>query len=254
MSSTSRKQHQKQLEQELESRSYRELLLQLQKQAPFLCSFESWTDVLAFMRRGTSQDPQKDEILRPIFKAHRQGQDPRWRTILLAIFWPALESIHWKKRYWDPDPDNRWENILWVFVEVICRIDVTKRPCRLVQKVFNDTVHHLHDEYRREWDRMEREEAKEDEELEDLAPGAEDIGFAAVELRDAQEAEIRRLQRHMQEGRVSEADFFLLVGTRIYGNSVADHARKAGLGYQVAKKRRQRAEAAIRRFEEKQRS
>jgi hypothetical protein len=206
------------------------------------------------MHHGTSQDPQKDEILRAIFQSHSEDQDPRWRTILLAIFWPGLESIHWKKRYWDLDPDNCWENILWVFMEVICRIDVAKRPCRLVQKVFNDTVHRLHDEYRREWDRMKREKATEASQLEDLAPCAEDVAFAAIELRDAQEAEIRRLRRHMQEGRINEVDFYLLVGTRVYGNSVADYAREAGFDYQVAKKRRQRVEATIRRFEEKQQS
>ena len=252
MLSTSRKQHQKQLEQELESGSYRELLLRLQKQEPFVRRFETWRDVLAFMRHGTSQDPEKDEILRPIFQAHREDQDPRWRTILLVIFWPALESIHWKKRGWDLDPDERWQNILWTFLEVVCRIDVTKRPSRLVQKVFNDTVHHLHDEYRHEWDWMDRKRIKEADEIERLAGGAEDIAFATVELRDAQEAEIRRLHRHMQEGRISEADFLLLVGTRVYGNSVAEYAREAGLDYQVAKKRRQRVEAAIRQFEREQ--
>jgi hypothetical protein len=242
------------LQLELATEHYRQLLRTLQRKEPFFRRFNDWKDVIAFMRQGTSHNPQKDEILRPIFKAHDEDQDPGWRTILTAIFWPALESIHWKKRGWDPDPDDRWENILWVFVEVICRIDVTKRPCRLVQKVFNDTVHRLHDEYRREWVHMEREKATEASQLEDLAPRAEDIGFAAIELRDAQEAEIRRLQQHMQEGRISEADFFLLVGTRVYGHSVADYAREARLGYQVAKKRRQRAEATIRRFEEKQQS
>ena len=60
--------------------------------------------------------------------------------------------------------------------------------------------------------------------------------------------EIQRLREHMEAGRISEADFLLLVGTRVYGKSVADYARETGLDYQVAKKRRQRAEAVISRF------
>jgi hypothetical protein len=205
----------KQLEKELRTERYQELLRRLQEKESLFQCFLDWNDVVAFMRRGTSQDPQKDEILVPIFKAHREDQDQRWRTILLVIFWPALESIHWKKRGWDQDQDERWQNIVWTFLQVICRVDVTKRPSRLVQKVFNDTVHHLHDEYERTWNRNDREPAKRSSEIERLAGGAENTGFATVELRDAQEAEIRRLQRHMQEGRISEADFYLLVGTRV---------------------------------------
>ena len=65
--------------------------------------------------------------------------------------------------------------------------------------------------------------------------------------------EIKRLRAHMDAGRITEADFLLLVGTRVYGRSVANYARETGLGYQVAKKRRQRAEATIGRFEAEQR-
>ncbi len=39
--------------------------------------------------------------------------------------------------------------------------------------------------------------------------------------------------------------FDLLVGTRVYDSPLADYARKAGLDYELAKKRRQRAEARI---------
>ena len=67
-----------------------------------------------------------------------------------------------------------------------------------------------------------------------------------IALREVQEAEIKKLRGHLKQGLISEADFYLLVGTRLYGESLADCARKAGLGYQAAKQRRQRAEAAIR--------
>jgi hypothetical protein len=72
-----------------------------------------------------------------------------------------------------------------------------------------------------------------------------------MELREAQELEIRRLREHQEAGRITEADYLLLVGTRVYGKPVVDYAREMGLAYQTAKKRRQRAEAAIRRFQEK---
>ncbi len=85
--------------------------------------------------------------------------------------------------------------------------------------------------------------------LEALAGGVEGVDLPGIELRQAQELEIQRLREHMEAGRLSEADCLLLVGTRVYGQSIADYARVAGLDYQVPKKRRQRAEAALGRFQ-----
>jgi len=253
MASPSRDRDRERLEQALQSTNYHDLLKGLQGKEPFLRQFFTWADVIAFMREGTSIDPRKDEVLRPIFEAHARDGDPRWRTILLVIFWPGLESIHFQKRGWDSDADERWQNIIWTFLQVLCRIDVRRRPDRLVQKVYNDTVHRLHDEYRRAWQRADREVAAGPEQIEALAGGTEGIDTSGIELREVQEKEIERLRQHMEAGRISEADFLLLAGTRVYGQSVADYARGAGLDYQVAKKRRQRAEAIIRRFEVAQR-
>ena len=54
---------------------------------------------------------------------------------------------------------------------------------------------------------------------------------------------------HLDAGRITEPDFLLLVGTRLYGQSISEYARNAGLKAEAAKKRRQRAEAAIRSHE-----
>jgi hypothetical protein len=242
------------LEQELRNREYQELLHALQWRTPFLRQFETWADVIAFMRNGTSQDPRKDEVLRPIFETHGEDQNPRWRTILLVFFWTSLESIHNKKRHWDPVyPDDLWQNIVWTFIQVVCRIDVKRRPARLVQKIYNDTLQHLYDEYLKAWARMSREVLAEPEEIESLAGGAHDTSFAAFEFREEREQKIQRLREHMEAGRITEADFLLIVGTKVYGNSLVDYARQAGIDYQVAKKRRQRAETVIRRFQEERR-
>lgn len=242
----SERNHHDRIEQEIQGSAYEALLGRLARSSPFYRRFATWADVIAFMRSGTSTDPRKDEVLRPIFQAHQADGDPRWRTVLLVIFWPGLASIHWQKRAWDPDSDELWQNVLWTFLRVICRIDTDRRPERLVQKVFNDTVHDLHEEYRRIWNRAGHETPWSDEEIDALG-GMGGIDLDAIDLHKTQMAEIRRLREHMRAGRISEADFLLLVGTRVYGRSVADYARGAGLDYQTAKKRRQRAEAALRR-------
>lgn len=249
MASVARDRERTRLEQEIQTEDYQHLLEKLQRNEPFLRQFRTWADVITFMRSGTSTDPRKDDILRPIFEAYAWDEDARWRMILLVIFWPGLTSIHFQKCSWDADPHERWQNVAWTFLQVVSRVDVTRRPNRLVQKVFNDTVHYLHQEYRRLWNRANHELPTDPKLVEALAGGVEGVDLPGIELRQAQEIEIQRLRGHMEAGRLSEADFLLLVGTRVYETSVADYARAMSLDYQVAKKRRQRAEAAIGRFE-----
>jgi hypothetical protein len=251
MSTTSRDRDRERLEQEIQSKEYQELLTNLQPSFPFLKRFGTWTEAISFMRVGSSRDPRKDEILRPIFQSHADDSDPRWRTILMIIFWPAMKSIHVKKRHWDDDADELWSNIVWTFLKVICRVDVKRRPNRLVQKVYCETVHHLYDEYQRIWKCAKREPALDSSEIEALAGADDGIDLEAIDLRMAHEREVARLQGHFDAGRISEADFLLLVGTRLYGQSIAEYARGVGLKTETAKKRRQRAEAAIHRYEKK---
>lgn len=246
---TENKRQQASLEQELRSEDYYALLMRLRQDESFFRRFETWEEVIAYMRAGTSRDPAKDEILRPILRAHRDDQDHRWRAILLAIFWPGLLSIHRQKRHWDGDIDERWQNVTWTFLEVLCRIDVDRRPDRLVQKLFNDTVHRLYGEYRRKWSVTAAELPLELDDLNALSGGIDDIDYSGIELRIAQAAEIRRLREHLDAGRISEPDFLLLVGTRVYGKSAAEYARETGMDSALARQRRFRAESAIRRHE-----
>jgi len=250
MASTWREGNRAELERELRTIEYRNLLLEIQATEPFLRLFRTWGDLVAFAVRRTSKDPLKDLVLRPIFRAHRRDQEPAWLTILLVIFWSNLESISRWKRGWDEDPDELWQNIVSTFLKVVCRLDVDRRPERLAQKVVNDTTHDLYQGYKRRWDRTNRELALDRDKVESLAMVVDGIGFEILCRREAVEQEINRLTEHRDADRISDADYRLLVATRVNGMSVADYARDRGLNYEVAKKRRQRAEAAIRRFVE----
>ncbi len=248
MSLSARERDRERLERELGTQEYKGLLEDIKRANPFLSHFGGWADVMAFMRAGSSDDPRKDLILRPILAANAAGHDPRWRTILLVLFWPGLLSLHFQKRHWDTDRDELWVNLTWAFLEVLPRINVTRRPDRLTQKVVNDTAHRLHDEYCILWDHFERQENLGNEALDSLAASPTDSPYHICLQREAQTIAIIKLREHLAAGRISEVDFFLIAGTRLYGKQVADCAKDLGLGYQAAKKRRQRAEEAIRRF------
>jgi len=253
MAHHSREQDRRRLEQELQGLEYQEALRSLQRKEPLLREFRSWSDFIAFMRAGTSDDPLKEKALLVILKAHAVDRDPRWRAILLAVFWPGLDSIFNRKKHWDPDHEERWQNVQWAFLQTICKLDVSRRTDRIVHRIVNGTIHRLHEEYRRAWKRAEREIPTDPELMEEIIGGAEDPGLDAVDLRSQQEAEIRRLREHADAGRISEADFLLLVGTRVYGKSAAQYARENGMSGDLARKRRLRAEAAIRRAEQEER-
>lgn len=241
--------HWDQIEREVQGETYAGLLARLRQAFPTLRRFTSWAEAIAFMRERRGEHAEKNEILRAIFQLHALDRDHRWRTIILAMFLPGLASIHAQKAAWDPDPAELWQNIVWTFLEVTCRIDVAKRPDRLPQKLINDTVHRLHDEYQRRWKRSKWETVTDPAEFGGFAARSGGIDFDRIDLGLRQEREVERLHKHMEAGRISEADFLLLVGTRVYGKLVREYAQEAELPFQTAKKRRQRAEAAIRRFE-----
>ncbi len=133
------------LEQELDGRNYQELLWRITEREPFYKRFQNWRDVVAFMREGMSEDSAKDIVLRAIFRDYKC--EPLLKTVLYVVFWPAITSIHYRKRHWNPDPEERWQDIQWIFLEVISRIDIEQRSERLVQKVYNSLFHRLYDKY-----------------------------------------------------------------------------------------------------------
>lgn len=201
------------------------------------------------MQEGPESDQQKDNVLYPILREHSKDKDPRWRTILLVMFWPALEMLYFQKVKLDKDIEERWSNLVYAFLVTIHRFNLKNRSSRLAQKIINLTAHRLHDEYRRLSRQPEFDFIGAHEEFDDLTDGVEEKGFEAVELSDFQEAEFKRLCAHLEAGTIKKRDFILLVSTRIYEETVAEYARKTGLSYECAKRRRSRAEARIARKE-----
>lgn len=254
--SSARKRDLQSLEQELDGKNYQELLWRIKQREPFYGRFNSWRDVVAFMRAGTSEDPEKDIVLRAIFRDYKH--EPDLKVVLYVVFWPALTSIDYHKRHWNPDAEERWQDIQWVFIEIITGVDISKRSERLVQHVYNSIVHRLYDEYSRTWERQKREIQPDiNDPIDDPLKwkkkqrhiNAVRIDTDAIDLcRDA-EAKARRLREHLERGQISEADFHLILGTRLLGKSLSDYAQETGQSYQAIKKRRQRAESVIERFE-----
>lgn len=240
--------HQQQivLGRELQGGGYSVLLRQIQRTSPFFMAFNSWEEVVAYMRTQGGDKTDADKILVPVLTAHQQDGNPYWRHILLLMFWPGLRSLHNQKQHWDTDPEELWQNLSLTFLEVVSRLDPAKRQERLAQKIINDTVHRLGDIYRKRWAIAKAEVSYDTEEGELLLGGKDDIDYWGIELRIRQESAIRHLRKYLLAGVINEEEFLLIVGTRIYGKSISDYANDSGLNYELARKRRQRAEAKVR--------
>ena len=230
------------LEREVESKTYRELLEYLHRQH-YLLGFKTWMEVVRFMWESGPDEPARDKVLRPILRRHRDDRDPRWRTLLLLVFWPDLEVIHRFKWRADHCAEERWQNLLWTFFQVILRIDVDQRPEHITRKLFNDSIHGLSDTYRKDWAWANTHSLASNERIAKLAGWEKCPHQLAVDYHDDQHAEVRRLRSLVVNGNLSENEFDLLVATCVFGQSLAEYARDEGLDYEMLKKRRQRATA-----------
>jgi hypothetical protein len=238
------------LRRELQGSAYLSLLSRVQRKQASFTEFRAWEDAVRFVQANGTSSPRVDDLLRAVFLCRDEDRDPRWRSVILGLLWFRLESIARWKRRWD-DPEQLWATTLHVFIRVIDRIDVNRRPERLAQKVTNDTLHDLYLECRKRWDRADREVGMDPDELEEIGGGTPAVDYdEVIDLRAARDREIQRLREHLEAGRITESDFLLMVGTRLNGEGLRERAQEMGLSYPVARKRRWRAEAAIRRFEE----
>jgi len=229
------------LEEDLRGVDYLALLTRLQREAPPFRQFQTWADVLAFMGAGSSKDPGKDEVLRPILAAHAHDRDPRWRSILLAIFRPGLESLHARKRRWDRDRGDRWQNTVLVFLRVVARLDLAKRSTRLAQRILWETAHRLHDLYSRGWRHTCREILAPPSSITLLAGESSEPGFEVIDSQQEREAAAVRLAQYRDRGVIKNSDYRFLVAAHSHQGTLADYARQNGLGYQAAKTRHQRS-------------
>jgi hypothetical protein len=235
----------------LESARYARLLADLQVDESPLQPYSTWAEVVDAILHLRGDSPVIDGVLAALLR-HRHRDQERIATILLAGCYPLLYGIFKRRVTWDRDPEAVWQAVLVAACEVFARIDPAQRRVRLRQKIINDTAHRLYEGYCRVWRHAERE-------ITGLAAphGAlvsdehwDDALLDVLDQRDAEQRQASRLARFRDAGIITSDDYLLVVGTRIYGRRVADQAVDLQLSYQAAKKRRQRAEAAIRRAEQ----
>ena len=222
------------------------LLHRLQEDSVLLRSFRTWEEVMAFMRCSDSPDTRKNGVLLPIFQRHAEDNDPRWRTILLLIFWPALKSLCVQKRTLEPEYRELWANVVQAFFDAVCCLDVARWNDQMAARLFSETLHGIVAAYSKERRRSGREVSTDPTALAALAGDTNHSDFSEAGESASLAAAVGWLRAYVEAGSIDETDFCLLVGSIIYGKTDRECAEETGLSCQAAKKRRQRAITAIR--------
>jgi len=236
------------LKSELDSGREDRLLREAKSRHEWLKDYSGWTDVAETAHAMEPDDPEKDRLLRALCGDARAQGYTGWHSVLLGVFWPDLRRIHNRKSHWDQDVYRRWSNVTWAYLKAANNLDPATRPHGIARKLFNDTVHHLYEIYRAEWDQQKREAPTDPMVLSDLYDRPAPPPQASPETGHLHDRIMASLIDHMKAGRIGELDYLLILGTRIYGKALSQCAEEAGLAYQAAKKRRQRAESVIREY------
>jgi DNA-directed RNA polymerase specialized sigma24 family protein len=219
------------------------LLGELAASTPALAAYRDWLEVGSYLNARTTLAADAEVLLLPVLWASRLESGRAAQDVLIYLLWaiPCRLDVHC--RSWDDDDESRWCNVQWAFFEALRKINVEKQAGQLAARVYGDARSRLYKLCWREW-RHRRHHLPSD--LEDL-PEPADLSSETVTSRAERDSEIRLLKRLVSEGYISEPEFFVLLGTWIYDQSIAEYAAATGGDYQTIRKRRHRALSKVHR-------
>lgn len=232
--------------EDLTAEHYKKLLKKLSENSSDLSSLDSWEQVAVHIQSLPADSPDKDTLLSEIFSEIRNRGIAGYQSLVLAIFWPELICIQNSKWKWDHDPDSRWGNVLWAYLQIAERFDPSTRDSGICRKLFNDTVNALYKIYKSEWDLLCSEIPTDPQEMLDTYDGSVCDQPMPGFLLFPSELIREHLSNHLNSGHINELDLKIITETRLDGKSLKYCAENAGISYEAAKKRRSRAENILR--------
>lgn len=234
---------------EIDGRTFRPLLQEITLNHPAFAAYPSWGAVAAALSGRHLPSEAADALLAPMLAAFATGSDPRWGTILCACCYRNLVAAYLPRKTWTPQGDEVFQELIATFLEVCRRTAARSHVSGILRRLANETTHRLHEEFAYRWKRETHELSTDPSELVPHLDRQQEpeLREDLLDLAEHRERTIAELQRHRDAGHITETDFQLLVGTKLYGRSMAEEGALHGLTRETTKKKCQRAEAAIRR-------
>ena len=215
-------------------------------------TFSTWRDVRDWLSAAGDWSADGDAVLRPILEAFKRAPDETWYHVLLCLFWPGLDRIARRLKLLGGDHVEELDSqIHWAFLHALHRLDLSQRPSRLGQKLLNDTQHDVRSVYTLECKlqgQFDRDEDREEEDEGILARQTyNDAEPIWTEFRIDRAWACARLRVLLRRGALSLVEYVVLVRCCLHGDSDWELAARQGLTYEAAKRRRQRALAALKK-------
>lgn len=232
--------------EDLTAEHYKKLLSELSENCGDLSSFDSWEQAALYIQSLPADSPDKDKLLSNIFSEIRVKGITGYQSLILAVFWSDLIRIHSSKWKWDCNPDSRWGNVLWAYLQIAERFDPSARAYGICRKLFNDTVNSLYKIYKAEWAILEAEIPTDPQGILDTHDSFVFDNLQPSLTSSPTEIIRENLTYHLNSGHINELDLKIISETRLDGKTLKDCAEGSGISYQAAKKRRSRAENILR--------
>ena len=236
------------IKDELQTEGCRALLANIAASCPEFQTFQSWAAAAMHIHALPADSSEKDQLLSGVFLAIQSHGTAGYQAVLLALFWPELRSLYRKKRRWDKNPESRWVNAVWAFLHAVDRFDPEARTSGISRKLINDTDHELYRIYKAEWDLLEIERPTAPDEILNQHDRPEEASLLAAAPESPRDFAIANLRSNLESGRIDQLDFQLIFESRVQGKSLEACAADAGVSYQAAQRRRNRAEVLIQKF------
>jgi hypothetical protein len=222
-------------EQWLKAPEARILCGKLKDSSDVLARFSSLQEAVKFLHDRTSGDyAAKDALLRGFVEAYQRANPHRPGLLLLGAFGPGLSHLfHQQVGRWPGlEAAELWAQITESFLEVASSYNFTRRPHRVAKNLILDTLRRT-----LRWLHAHHGQAKAPR----VVPATDKVSIEMIEAMPYLQVFVRRKVLTGEEAAI-------LLATRVVGERLPDMARQRGVSYEALRKRRQRAERAIREY------
>ena len=226
----------KQFEAAICEKSVKDFFTELQKEETVFHHFDSLQEFIEFMASRASCKAQLQDfcllaIVRKIQSTEVQEGGLNLLTYLLA---PGLQRILRDIFISAHGLSENWLNLWWEFFQSIQRYPLSRRRRNVATNILFDTRHRIRDKQKVEnfWQNIIEPIGDHDWETEEDEPSSySQLASALIEGTD--------------EAGLNEVDMDLVISSRVYDESMKSIAKRLGLDYHNALKRRYRAEKRI---------
>ena len=255
----------KHLDQVLSSDSFLIYYQDLQERVEALQVTPGPKELVTELRKGGRLADRQDAILLLLIAEYQRGPCPEIQSLLLVLLRRRLEWLFHSLHKQQQNEALLWNDLAWAILNELWDYPVARRTQGVAGNVQLGALKRLTRWKKRDaryqffsGDPADRKRTEFDYEalLDDRADHPNELigarrcqrGKADLTLRpDDHEEAIDCLRSFLEDGVISQAAYYVLIATRVYGRSVRAYTDEQALPFEATRKLRQRAEQAIRK-------